>query len=565
MKKILLLSTILTGLTACGGDKLSSYSDRERAKAPQTEKQMGLLVNQVEEHDLIELLKAEPNAQFRILNAQHGLYEVYGVREEVVRKHLEHSRISHNDFIPLEYPHLQLLDEEESNIPGFNPCKESDDSPLPVIKGENQIADGSIVDVNKTIKLSSASSEAHPDHKSKLKFAWAIQGPPKSALHQTLRTTNDLEIKPEVMGLYQVLLIIQDERNVCAAEVVHLVVTGNVAFKLPDSESKAIANLDLNLFTHLKTIHAEESWKLSQGEGVTIAVIDSGVNYNNPLLAANIKINDKEIAGNGIDDDGNGFVDDVYGYDFANKDAFPFDDVGHGSHVAGLAAGLKFGMAQKAKILPVKSLGPMGGDIGSIVAGIYYAVDQGAQVINMSFGNYGKPDPKLLEALDYAEKKKTLIIAASGNGNPFNGTPINTDEIPNFPSAAENTNIISVAASSKGSVLAAYSNFGIDSVDIVLPGGDMPADPMVSCAYDNPQEEIFESMSGTSMATPLASGLAAQILSLNPKLSPDEVKNILMSTGPIKGELKSLIGSGRHVDAEQALLKVKGATSQLLM
>lgn len=563
MKKTLLL-TALMGLTACGGGKLSSYSDRERATAPQTKEQMGLLVSQTEEAELITLLKSEPRAQFRTLNAQHGLYEVYGLSEEKIRQYLHHSPISKNDFIPFDYPRLQLLD-EEGTIPGFNPCEESDDSPMAVIKGENDIADGSIIDVNKTVKLFSSSSEAHPDHKSKLKFAWAIQGPPKSKLNKTLHITNDLEVKPEAMGLYQILLIVQDERSVCSAEVVNLVVTSNVALKLPDSENEAVKNLDLNPFSHLKTIHAEESWKLSQGEGITIAVIDSGVNYNNPLLAANIKINEKEIAGNGVDDDENGFVDDVYGYDFANKDSFPFDDVGHGSHVAGLAAGLKFGMAQKAKILPVKSLGPLGGDIGSIVAGIYYAVDQEAQVINMSFGNYGKPDSKLLKALDYAEQKNVLVVAASGNGNPFNGTPINTDEIPNFPSAAENSNIISVAASSTNSVLASYSNFGEESVDIVLPGGDMPSDPIVSCAYDNPQEEIFESMSGTSMATPLASGLAAQILSLNPKLSPAAVREILMSTGPQRSELKSLIGSGRHVDAEQALLKVKASTSQLLM
>lgn len=560
MKNILTLVVLSLGLAACGAGNLSSYSHRERRVAPQNEKQMGFLVSQIEEAELVALLKAEPKVQYRVLNAEHRLYEIYGLSEAEVRQHLRHAKVSRNDFIPLEQPQFHLLD-EESTIPGFDPCRESDDSPLALIKGEGDITDGSVIEFGHSLKLSS-SSEPHPDHKSKLKVAWAIQGPPKSAYNQTLHTTSNLEIKPEAMGLYQILLVVQDERSVCAAEMMHIVVTGNVAFKLPDTENK---DLDLTSFTHLRTIHAQESWKLSQGEGITVAVIDSGVNYNNPLLAANIQINSKEIASNGIDDDDNGFVDDVYGYDFANKDAFPFDDVGHGSHVAGLIAGLQFGMAQKAKILAVKALGPMGGDIGSIVAGIYYAVDQGAQVINMSFGNYGKPDPKLFEALDYAEKKRAIIVAAAGNGNPYNGTPINTDEMPNFPSAAENSNIIAVAASSLDSALASYSNFGFDSVDIVLPGGDMPNDPIVSCAYENPQQEIFENMSGTSMASPIAAGLVAQMLSLNPKLSPTEVKEVLMNTGPAKDELQSLIGSGRHVDAEAALLKVKGTTSQLLM
>src|SRR5690606_16981905 len=128
-------------------------------------------------------------------------------------------------------------------------------------------------------------------------------------------------------------------------------------------------------------------------------------------------------------------IDDVVGYDFANSDSFPFDDQGHGSHVAGLTASSVTGLAKKARILSVKALGPSGGDIASIVGGSFYAVDNGAKVLNMSFGNYGAPHPKLVEAMDYAEEKGVIVVAASGNGHPMFGIGMNTDVMPNFPSS----------------------------------------------------------------------------------------------------------------------------------
>lgn len=561
MRITLVLLALTLGLVGCGAGPLNQYTHRERQTAPQNDKQVGLLVSAVDESEMAELLKAEPTAEFRALNGQHGLYEVYGLNEEQIQTHIRTAQISRNDFIPKQQFDFKPLADE--GIPGFKPCMKNEEAPDVMISSPDQVEDGSVIELGKTLHFASDKSTPHEEHKSKLKFAWAIQAPERSALNDQVRAEDNLEIKPDAMGLYQILLIAQDDRNVCAGMVITLVVSSNAPMKAPTVDD-SLKNLDLSLFSHIGMIHAEKSWELSQGAGVTIAVLDTGVNYNHPLLAANIAINKKEIPDNGIDDDKNGFIDDVFGYDFANKDAFPYDDDGHGTHVAGLAAGVKFGMAQKAKILPVKALGPMGGDIGSIVAAIYYAVDQGAQVLNMSFGNYGKGHPKLFEALDYAEKKNVIVMAASGNGEPTTGTPVNTDRTPNYPSAAKNKNIISVAASSKNSVLSSYSNYGVKSVDIVLPGGDTD-DQIVSCAFENAKGDLFEKMMGTSMATPIASGLVAQMLSLNPKLTPEEVREILMSVGPVKKELKSLIGSGRHVDAEEALLKVKGVSAQLLM
>ncbi len=561
MRNTIVLLIVSLGMAGCGEAPLSSYAHRERPTAPQNEKQVGLLISHTDSSELAQLLKSEPQAEFRILNEQHGLYEVYGLTEKQIQGHLPNVQVAKNDFIPLQQSKLMPFAME--SLPGLKECVKNEQAPLAVITSPDKIQDGDVVNRGLTLRLSSAESKVHPSHKGKLIKAWGVAAPKGSAITDDIKVSDNFEFKPDSLGLYQILLVVQDERNVCAAEMFNLVVTANVTFKIP-AEDDRLKSLDLKTFSHRTRIHADEAAALSQGEGVVIAVIDSGVNYNHPLLAANIYINKKEVEGNGIDDDNNGFVDDVYGFDFANKDAFPYDDVGHGSHVAGLAAGLQFGMATKAKILPVKALGPQGGDVGSITASILYAVDQGAQVLNMSFGNYGKPHPKLLEALNYAEEKNVIVVAAAGNGHPMTGAPINTDELPNFPSAASNKNIISVAASAKDQVLASYSNFGVKTVDVVLPGGD-EGDLLVSCTLENAKDELFEGMSGTSMATPIASGLIAQMLSLNPKLSATEVRRVLMTTGQVKKELKPLIGAGRHVDAEQAVLKVKGGSTQLLM
>ncbi len=561
MRNTIVLLIVSLGIAGCGEAPLSSYAHRQRQTAPQNESQVGLLVSHTDPTELAQLLKAEPEAEFRTLNEQHGLFEVYGLTAKQIQNYLPHVQIAKNDFIPLQQ--TKLLPFSMESLPGLKECVKSEQAPFAVITNSDKIQDGDVVDRGLTLHLSSDESKAHPAHKGKLIKAWGVAAPKGSAITDDIKVSENFELKPDSLGLYQILLVVQDERNVCAAEIFNLVVTANVSFQIP-AQDERLKTLDPKMFSHRSRIHADEASVMSQGEGILIAVIDSGVNYNHPLLAPNIYINKKEIEGNGIDDDKNGFVDDVYGYDFANKDAFPYDDVGHGSHVAGLAAGLQFGMATKAKILPVKALGPQGGDVGSIAASILYAVDQGAQVLNMSFGNYGKPHPTLLEALNYADQKNVVVVAAAGNGHPMTGAPINTDEMPNFPSAASNKNIISVAASSKNQVLASYSNFGLQTVDIVLPGGDED-DLLMSCAHENMKNELFEGMSGTSMATPIASGLVAEILSLNPNLSPADVRRILMTTGSVKKELKSLIGSGRQVDAEQAVLKVKGGGSQLLM
>ncbi|MCB0361814.1 MAG: S8 family serine peptidase, partial [Bdellovibrionales bacterium] len=367
-----------------------------------------------------------------------------------------------------------------------------------------------------------------------------------------------LRYKPDAYGQYSIVVIVQDDRQVCAFSSFEFIVTGNKPYLgTREKFGSRLDILDKNLFSHRSEIRADQALEISQnkGKGVIIAVIDSGVNYNHPAQINNIWLNKKEVANNNIDDDNNGKIDDLIGYDFVNDDAFPFDDQGHGSHVSGLIASEYFGIAPHSLIMPLKALSPKGGDIGSIVGAIYYAVDQGAHILNLSLGSYGPPHPHLVEAINYAESKNVLVVAASGNGDPNSGAGLDTDKFPNFPSAFDNKNIISVAAKDSQHLLAPYSNYGMNSVDIAAPGGNPPDELLNSCFLENPSNILFTGMAGTSMAAPLVSGTLALMLSDSPKLSIDEVKNILLTSGRVAPGLEKLTVSGRYLDTLEALKK----------
>ncbi len=345
--------------------------------------------------------------------------------------------------------------------------------------------------------------------------------------------------------------MVQDSRDLCAIDAVRFIVTANRPYAGPVTKP---INVNLAQMKHLAAVNAQESWQVSNGEGVLIAVIDSGVNYNHPLLSTQIEINKNEIPGNKIDDDKNGRTDDVVGYDFVNDDAFPYDDEGHGSHVSGLAAGLKFGMASKAKILAIKALTGIGGDVGTLSAAIIYAVDRQAKIINMSLGAPAPmAHPALIRAMAYAESKGVMVVTAVGNGDPRTGIGYSIDEIPFFPAVLPNANILTVASFDTHNVLSPYSNFGQSNVDVVAPGGLMPQDPMFSATAENPRNSLFQGMSGTSMAAPLVSGMAAQIMSIHPHLTVAQIKDILIKSGDTKPELAGVTVSGKHINALKAL------------
>ncbi|MCG2721316.1 MAG: S8 family serine peptidase [Thermodesulfovibrionales bacterium] len=250
-------------------------------------------------------------------------------------------------------------------------------------------------------------------------------------------------------------------------------------------------------------IDAPEAWDIITGSNdILIAVIDTGVADGHPDLAANVWQNTKEIPANGIDDDGNGYVDDVYGWDFIDNDGYPEDLDSHGTHVAGIIASQGnngaggSGVMWSARIMALRFLGVSGsGDVANAAMAIIYAADNGARIINASWGGYDYSNT-LYNAINYARSKGVLFIAAAGNEAQ------NNDFAPFYPSGFTLDNIISVAASDSMDNLAYFSNYGATSVDLAAPGvGIYSTVPVISAGA--PVTVYSENFDGASGPLPL--------------------------------------------------------------
>ncbi len=266
-------------------------------------------------------------------------------------------------------------------------------------------------------------------------------------------------------------------------------------------------------------IDAPEAWDIQTGSGdVIVAVIDTGVDYNHPDLAANIWTNAGEIPGNGIDDDQNGFADDVHGIDTINDDSDPMDDHGHGTHVAGTIAAVGnngigvvgvIGINPNVKIMAVKFLGADGsGYLSDAIDAINYAKENGANVMSNSWGGGGYSD-LLKSEITSAIEKGIVFIAAAGNSGSDN------DFYPAYP--ANYPGVISVAATDHNDQIAYFSSYGRNTVHLGAPGVDIYSTvPYGSCSLCSPTG--YNTLSGTSMATPHVSGAIASIISEFPEL-----------------------------------------------
>ncbi len=290
-------------------------------------------------------------------------------------------------------------------------------------------------------------------------------------------------------------------------------------------------------------IDAPEAWDVTTGSrSVVIAVIDTGVDYGHRDLAANAWRNPGEIAGDGIDNDGNGFVDDVYGWDFANRDADPMDDEGHGTHVAGTIGAVGgngtgvVGVNWQVSIMALKFLTSSGsGSTSGAIGAINYATrmkrDFGVNVVatNNSWGGGGF-SAALRDAIAAGGRQNILFVAAAGNV----GT--NNDTTPAYPANYTDASVISVAASDRSNRLASFSNYGAASVDLAAPG--------VSITSTLPGNR-YGSYSGTSMATPHVAGVVGLLAAANPAATAAEIRAaILTTTTPVAGFAGRMVTGG---------------------
>ncbi len=297
-------------------------------------------------------------------------------------------------------------------------------------------------------------------------------------------------------------------------------------------------------------IDAPEAWNLTTGSTtVVVGVVDTGVDFNHPDLSANMWTNSAEIAGNGIDDDANGVVDDIYGMNAINPAASPLDDNGHGTHCAGTIGGSGnnsrgvAGVNWNVKIMALKFLDGSGsGSTSDAIEAIQYAVlmkQRGVniRVLSNSWGGGGFSQA-LENAITAANQAGILFVAAAGNSASDN------DSVNTYPANYEVANIVSVAAIDANGNLASFSNFGVTTVDLAAPGVGI-----VSTTPNN----TYSSFSGTSMATPHVSGVAALVLAREPGLSLTELKNRLITTvKPLSG-LNGLVVAPGTLDAYNAL------------
>ncbi len=300
----------------------------------------------------------------------------------------------------------------------------------------------------------------------------------------------------------------------------------------------------------LRQINAPQAWSsVTDTTALVVAVIDSGIRLDHPDLATQVWVNSGETPGNYIDDDGNGQIDDVHGWHFYHgwtgttyvpmQDANIADDYGHGTHVAGIIGAATnnnvgiAGVAWGARVLPVKVLNQYGdGWYSDIAAGIVYAVDNGANIINLSLG--GTVDsPVLREPIEYAQAHGVLVIAATGNTG---GSVL-------YPAAYDS--VLAVAATDQSDQRAAFSNFGPE-VDVAAPGVDI---------YSTwPWVTGYFTKSGTSMAAPHVAGVAALVWTQWPQLSARQVAIKIMLTAVDVGDVgwDTQTGFGR-LEADRAV------------
>lgn len=314
-----------------------------------------------------------------------------------------------------------------------------------------------------------------------------------------------------------------------------------IEIKLPVTTSEVDPSSDSTNWGQ-NQVRARAAWEAGiNGDGVVVAVIDSGVDMNHKYLKNNIFINLNEANGApGVDDDNNGYIDDVYGWNYVENSPNVVDYLGHGTHVSGIIASehidMDLGIAPHAKILPLAFLADGVGRTSDAIMAIRYAAKMGAKIINASWGS-NECSQSLFEEVKKLDEQNILIIIAAGNeGN-------NLSFEPEYPAAYSIAHQITVGASTINNYQAGYSNYG-PLVDLVAPG-----DKIFSTYLQN----NFKTLSGTSMATPFVTGVAALLWGAKPSAAAEKIKSAIVNSvvsGPFNVRTRGII------DVQNALKEI---------
>lgn len=311
----------------------------------------------------------------------------------------------------------------------------------------------------------------------------------------------------------------------------------------PADVNPPIADPDLGKAYGLAAIGAQDAWKIFRGsKKFIVADLDSGIDYNHKDLSFNVWRNPHPSDAN-----------DIVGYDFVHHDGLPFDDNNHGTHTAGTIGAVGgngigiSGVAQRVSIMAVKFIASDGsGDTASAIQALNYAIQNGARVINASWGGVADPTNKAMQdAISVAEKNGILFVAAAGN----DGIDNDTSDQASFPATFNLPNIISVAAVNAGDELAYYSNYGKTTVHLAAPGSDV---------YSTVPGNEYMKDSGTSMACPHVAGAAALLWSRHPDWTYLKVKQVLLDTVDSLPGLQDKTVSGGRLNIGKAMSQSEG-------
>lgn len=298
-------------------------------------------------------------------------------------------------------------------------------------------------------------------------------------------------------------------------------------------------------------INIMPAWDITRGsDDMVVAVIDTGIDIGHPDLKDSLWVNQAEANGQkGVDDDGNGYIDDIHGYDFVENQGPHSDCRSHGTHCAGIIGATHnstgvAGVLGKVKLMSLRFLNCKGqGDTVGQIRAFDYAMKMGVRVLNASWGGGEEDnDPAVVEALKVMKEKGIMLIAAAGNYEN------NNDEVLMLPANIPLDNVISVASMSESGDLSDFSNYGAKSVHVVAPGS-----AILSTFVFSQYRELW----GTSMATPHVSALVALLLSQEPELTPSEIKTRLIETSKRSSKLEGKSVSNGMIDAYRLLLNIR--------